>query len=95
MPRERDCADVNLAETDPWKNDGSGNEDVKPEGGIVFACMGQGFTRLAVVVNKEDNLGPDQSQGGPSEETVGPLKTIVKLHTYVGVGKDNHHQQYT
>jgi hypothetical protein len=55
-----DSADVDLAETEPRENDGSGDDAVEPESGIVFAGVREGLAWLAVVVSKEDNLGPDQ-----------------------------------
>jgi hypothetical protein len=93
MPGESDSADVDLAETEPWENDGSGDDALEPESSVVFASMGQGLAWFAVVVDKENDLGPDQSQSGPSEETVSPLKGVVELVTQTGVGEDEHHQK--
>lgn len=53
--------------------------------------MGQGFARLSVIVDKENNLGPDQSQSGPPEETMSPFKRVVEFDTHIGVGEDEHH----
>ena len=61
MLGESDSADVNLAEAYPWENDGSGDNAVEPESGIVLAGVGKGFTWLATVVDEENDLGPDQS----------------------------------
>jgi len=85
--------DVDLAETEPWENDGSGDDALEPESGVVLAGTGEGFAWFATVVDKENNLGPDQSQRGPSEETVSPFEGIVELVAHVGVGKYEHHQE--
>lgn len=58
----------------------------------MFASMGKGPAWLSVVVGKQNNLGPDQRQSGPSEETVSPLKAVVELFTHTGVGEGDHHQ---
>ena len=93
MPGKSDSADVDLAETEPWENNGSGDDALEPESGVVLAGVGEGLARLASVVDKENDLGPDQSQSGPSEETVSPLEGIVELVAHVGVGEDEHHQK--
>ena len=93
MPGESDSADVDLAETDPRENDGSSDDAMDPESGAVLTGVGEGLAWLAVVVDEENNLGPDQSQSGPPEETVSPLKGIMELSTYAGVGEDEHHQK--
>ena len=54
----------------------------------MFAGVGQGFTRLAIVVDEENNLSPDQSQSGPPKETVSPLKGVVELGTHSRIGED-------
>ena len=94
MPGESDSADVDLSEANPWENNGSGDNALEPKSSVVFASMGQGFARLSVVVDEENDLGPNQSQSSPSEETVGPLKVVVELDTDIGIGKDYHHQKY-
>ena len=93
MLGKSDSADVDLAETEPWENNGSGDDALEPESGVVFAGVGEGLARLATVVDKEDDLGPDQSQSGPTEETVSPLEGIVELVAHARVGEDEHHQK--
>jgi len=93
VPGESDSADVDLTETEPRENDGSGNDALEPEGGVMLARVGKGFARLATIVDEENNLGPDQSQSGPPEETVSPLEGIVELVAHGGVGEDEHHQK--
>jgi len=93
MLRKSDSADVDLAETEPWEDDGSGDDALEPESSVVFAGVREGLAWLATVIDEENDLGPDQSQSGPSEETVGPLEGIVELVTHVGVGEDEHHQK--
>ena len=61
----------------------------------MLAGVGEGLAWLATVVDKEDDLGPDQSQSGPTKETVSPLERIVELAAHSGVGEDEHHQQET
>lgn len=91
MPGKGDSADVDLAETEPWENDGTGDDALEPERGVVLTGVRKGFAWLATVVDKENNLGPDQGQSGPSEKTVSPLEGIVELVAHGGVGKDEHH----
>ena len=79
VPGESNSANVDLAETEPWENDGSGNDAVEPESGVVLAGVGERLARFAAVVDEENNLSPDQCQGGPPEETVSPLKGIMEL----------------
>ena len=90
---ESDGADVDLAETEPWKDDRSGDDAVEPESGVVLAGVGEGLTRLATVVDEENNQGPNQCQSSPSEETVGPFEGIVELVAHAGVGKCEHYQK--
>jgi len=49
--------------------------------------------RLLLNVDEENDLNPDQSQSGPSEETVSPLEGIVELIAHAGVGKYKNHQE--
>ena len=93
MLGESNSANVDLAETDPWENDGSGDDAVEPESGVVLAGMGEGLAWFAIVVDEENNQGPDQSQSGPSEETMSPLEGIVDLIAHGGIGKHEHHQE--
>ena len=93
MLGQGNSADVDLAETEPWENDGSGDDTMEPESGVVLAGVGEGFARLATVVDEENNLSPDQCQSGPSEETVSPFEGIVELVAHVGVSKHEHHQE--
>lgn len=93
MLGESNSANVDLAETDPWENDGSGDDAVEPESGVVLAGMGEGLAWFAIVVDEENNQSPDQSQSGPSEETMSPLEGIVDLIAHGGIGKHEHHQE--
>ena len=93
MLGESNSANVDLAETDPWEDDGSGDNAVEPESGVVLAGMGEGLAWFAIVVDEENNQGPDQSQSGPSEETMSPLEGIVDLIAHGGIGKHEHHQE--
>jgi len=93
MLGQGNSADVDFAETEPWENDGSGDDALEPESGVVLAGVGEGLAWLATIVDKENNLGPDQSQSGPPEETVSPLEGIVESVAHVGVGKYEHHQE--
>ena len=93
MLGESNSTNVDLAETDPWENDGSGDDAVEPESGVVLAGMGEGLAWFAIVVDEENNQGPDQSQSGPSEETMSPLEGIVDLIAHGGIGKHEHHQE--
>jgi hypothetical protein len=93
VPGESDSAYVDLAETKPRENDGSGDDALEPKSSVVFASMGQGLAWLSVVVDKENDLGPDQCQSSPSEETVGPLKRVVEFDTYIRVSKNEHHRE--
>lgn len=93
VPGESDGADVDLAETDPRENNGKGDDALKPESCVMFASAGQGLACLSVVVDKEHDLSPNQSQSCPPEETVSPLKGVVKLDTDARVGEDDHHQK--
>ena len=93
MLGESNSANVDLAKTEPWENDGSGNDAVEPESGVVLAGMGEGLAWFAIVVDEENNQGPDQSQSGPSEETMSPLEGIVDLIAHGGIGKHEHHQE--
>ena len=88
---EGNSTDVNLAETEPGKDDGQGDNTLEPEGGIVLASVGKLLPGLTAIVDEEDDLGPDQSQSGPSKETMGPLEGIVELTTHGGVGEHKHH----
>lgn len=91
MPGESYSADVDLAETKPRENDGSGDDALEPKRGVVFASTGKRLAWLSVVIDKKNNLGPDQCQSGPSEESVSPIKGVVELVTHSRVGKDYHH----
>jgi len=93
MLGEGNSADINLAETEPWENDGTCDDALEPESCVVLAGVGEGLARLATVVDKENNLSPDQSQSGPPEETVSPFEGIVEPVAHVGVGKYEHHQE--
>ena len=93
MLGEGNCTDVDLAETEPWKNDGEGDDALKPEGSVVLASVGELLSRLTVVVDEENDLNPDQSQRGPSEETVSQIEGIVEFGTHGRVGKHKHHQE--
>ena len=93
MLRQGNSTDVDLAETEPRENDGTGDDALEPESGVVLAGVGEGLARFATVVDKENNLGPDQSQSGPSEETMSPFEGIVELVAHVGVCKYEHHQE--
>ena len=93
MLGEGNSTDVDLAETNPGENNGSGDDAVEPESCVVLAGMGEGLAWLTIVVDEENNQGPDQSQSGPSEETVSPLEGIVELGAQGGVGKRDHHQE--
>lgn len=77
VPGESDSADVDLSETKPRENNGSGDNTLEPKSSVVFASTRQGLAWLSVVIDEENNLGPNQSQSSPSEETVGPLKVVV------------------
>lgn len=85
--------DVDLAETEPWENNGNGDYTLEPESGVVLTSVVEGHAGVATVVDEENNLGPDQSHSGPPKETVSPLEVIVEFTTHVGVGKYNHHQE--
>ena len=91
--RESYSADVDLAEAEPRENNGSDDDAVEPESGVVLAGVGEGFAWHAVVVDKENNLGTEQSQSGPSEETMSPLEGIVELVGHAWVDEDEHHQK--
>ena len=93
MLGQSNSTDVNLAETEPWENDGSGDDALEPESRVVLAGVGEGLAWLATIVDEENNLGPDQSQSGPSEETVSPFEGIVEPVAHIGVGKYEHHQE--
>ena len=54
-------ADVDLAETEPGKDDGEGDDTLKPEGSVVLASMGELLSGLPVIVDEENDLSPDQS----------------------------------
>ena len=88
MPGKSDSADVDLAETEPRENDGSGDDALEPESGVVLAGVGEGLAWLAIVVGEENNLNPDQSQSGPPEETMSPIEGIVEFVAHGGVGED-------
>ena len=93
MLGEGNSTDVDLAETGPGKDDGQGNNALEPEGSAVLASVGKLLTRLTATVDKEDDLSPDRSQSGPSEETMSPLKGIVKLIAHARVSEHKHHQE--
>jgi hypothetical protein len=59
VPGESHSADVDLVKTEPWENGGSGDNALEPKSGVVFARVGQGFAWRSVVVDEENNLGPD------------------------------------
>ena len=61
MLGKSDSADVDLAETEPWENDGSSDDALEPESGVVLAGVRKGLPWLATIVDEENNLGPDQS----------------------------------
>ena len=61
MLREGNSTDVDLAEAEPRKDDGKCDDALEPESGVVLAGMWEGLARLAIVVGKENNLGPDKS----------------------------------
>jgi len=61
MLGQGNSTDVDLAETEPWEDDGSGDDALEPESGVVLAGVGEGLAWLTTVVDKENNLGPDQS----------------------------------
>lgn len=58
---EGDSADVNLAETKPGKDDGEGDDTLKPEGSAVLASVGKLLSGFTVIVDEENDLSPDQS----------------------------------
>lgn len=93
VPGKSDGADVDLLEMEPWKNNGSGYDALQPKSSVVFVSMLQVFAWLSVVVDKENNLDPDQSQSGPSEEAVSPLEGVVVQAAHTRVGEGNHHQK--
>jgi len=66
-------------------------EAVMMYGNVVLTSVREGLACLAVVIDEENNLDPDQSQSGASEETV----SIVELIAHSGVGEDEHHQKET
>lgn len=93
MLGEGNSTDVDLAKTDPWENDGEGDDALEPESGVVFAGVRKGLAWLTIVVDKVHYQGPDQSQSCPSEETVSPLEGIVELIAQGRVGEHEHHQE--
>ena len=56
---EGNSTDVDLAETDPGKDDGQRDDALEPEGSVVLASVGKLLSRLTVIVNEEDDLSPD------------------------------------
>ena len=93
MLGEGDSADVDLAETEPWENNGSGDDALEPKSSVVLAGVGKRLPWLAIVIDEENDLCPDQSQSGPSEETMSPFEGIVELVAHGGVSEDEHHQK--
>ena len=93
MSRKGNSTNVDLAETEPGKDDGQRDDTLQPECSAVLASVGKLLPGLAPIVDEENNLSPDQSQSGPSEEPMGPLEGIVEFGAYGGVGEHNHHQE--
>ena len=93
MLGEGNSTDVDLAETEPGKDDGQGNNALEPEGSVVLASVGKLLTRLTAIFDKDDDLSPDQSQSGPLKETMSPRKGIVKLIAHARVSEHKHHQE--
>lgn len=93
MLGESNSTDVNLAETEPGKDDGQGDNTLEPEGSVVFNSVGKLLPGLTAIVDEENDLSPDQSQSGPSEETVSTVEGVVELIAHGGVRKHEHHQE--
>lgn len=61
MLGEGNSTDVDFAEAKPGKNDGEGDDALKPKGSVVLASVGKLLSGLAVIVDEENDLSPDQS----------------------------------
>jgi hypothetical protein len=59
----------------------------------VPAGTGELLSALTVIVNEENDLGPNQNQGGPSDETMRYFEVVVELNAHNRVGKREHHQE--
>ena len=54
--RENFCTNSNLAETDPWEDDGEGHTEDEPEGRRLRECLTERLAREAVVIGEENDL---------------------------------------
>ena len=59
MLGEGNSTDVDFAETEPRKDDGEGDDTLKPEGSVVLAGVGELLSRLTAIVDEEDHLSPN------------------------------------
>lgn len=57
---EGNSTDVDLAETEPWEDDGEGDDALEPESGVVLASVGKFLSGLKVIVDEQNDLGPYQ-----------------------------------